>query len=87
MLSKKLLFEFSRYSSRPTVPRILASSRFTRKGFKILGTTDPASKHYVERRKSRIIRPTDLSNVPNAHLYYDHSKAIKEYELRMESRK
>ena len=38
MLNNLSRFTFSKYSSRNTVPSLLKQGRFTRIGFKILGT-------------------------------------------------
>lgn len=68
---------FSLHSKRSIIPRILRDPRFSREGFHMKGTSDPKSKNFVERKRAKIRRAVDLSGVENAHLYYDHQKAME----------
>jgi hypothetical protein len=70
-------YAFSNFSKRNLVPKLLTHGRFTTKGFQMLGTNDPKSRNFVERKLKKIQRPVDLTDVKDAHLYYDHSAYLK----------
>ena len=47
-----------------------------RDGFKMLGSNRKASPNFIERRLTKILRPVDLSEVENPHLYYNHKDEV-----------
>ncbi|CAK82214.1 unnamed protein product (macronuclear) [Paramecium tetraurelia] len=63
---KKIIQGFSKYSHRSTIPSLLKDPRYTRRGI---------SKPKGETRMLR--KPSIPDNIPNAHLYYDHTKFIE----------
>ncbi|CAD8140939.1 unnamed protein product [Paramecium octaurelia] len=63
---KKIIQGFSKYSHRSTIPSLLKDPRYTRRGI-----TKPKGETKMLRK------PSIPDDIPNAHLYYDHTKFIE----------